>query len=190
MRTWQRALLVVISVATAIAALTWTRRSLFAVEVAGESMTPALKPGDYVLVYRARVPLGAAAGLVVCVRGPDDRLLLKRVVCVPGDSLRIGTRVQVGGRALDEPYAHGETPQAQFRGVHELGADECLVLGDNRAASTDSRDFGPVRAEQIEGIAWLRYWPPERFGLVRQEHRRFVDFEPVEPPQAEAEHRD
>jgi hypothetical protein len=47
------------------------------------------------------------------------------------------------------------------------------VLGDNRAASTDSRDFGAVRAEQFEGVALLCYWPPERFGAIRRQPRRF-----------------
>jgi signal peptidase I len=150
-------------------------RRLFVVAVAGESMTPAFEPGDYVLIRRAALPRSArAAGTVVCARGPDDRLLLKRVVGVPGDSLRMGTRVQVGGHALDEPYAHGATPHEQFRGVHELGPDEYMVLGDNRAASTDGRDFGPLPTERIEGVAWLRYWPPERFGLIVREPRRFL----------------
>ena len=49
-----------------------------------------------------------------------------------------------------------------------------------RAASTDSRDFGPVRSDQIEGIAWLRYWPPERAGLIRREARRFAPPDPAE----------
>jgi signal peptidase I len=178
-RISQRALLVAASVVVvSVAAVACLRRWLFAVEVAGQSMEPAFEAGDYVLVRRGRVPGDTrAAGVVVCMRGPDQRLLLKRVVGLPGDSLRIGTRVQVGGRALDEPYAHGETPPAQFRGVHELAPDEYLVLGDNRAASTDSRDFGPVRAEHIEGIAWLRYWPPERLGFVQRARRRFADLD-------------
>ncbi len=48
-------------------------------------MEPAFEAGDYVLVRRGRVPRDArAAGLVVCVRRPDERLLLKRVVGLPG----------------------------------------------------------------------------------------------------------
>jgi len=167
--------------AAGVAAVGLGRRWLFPVAVAGESMTPAFEAGDYVLVLRARPPRGdAATGLVVCVRGPEDRLLLKRIVGIPGDSLRIGDRVFVGGHPLLEPYVRGNAPVESFRGVRLLHDEEYVVLGDHRAASTDSRDFGPVRTEQIEGIAWLRYWPPERAGLVRREARRFA------PPEGEA----
>lgn len=41
-----------------------------------------------------------------------------------------------------------------------------VVLGDNGSASRDSRAFGPVPRDDILGRAWLRYWPPRRFGLL------------------------
>ena len=182
-----RPLLVALGGLAAAAGAVGLSRSLFAVAIAGESMTPAFEDGDYALVWRRGLPEGdAATGLVVCVRGPEDRLLLKRVVGIPGDSLRIGQDVRVGGYPLIEPYAHGEAATESFRGVHLLHDGEYLVLGDNRAASTDSRDFGPVRPPQVEGIAWLRYWPPERAGLVRREPRQFAPLEPDEPPASES----
>ena len=170
------------ALAAAVAAIVVTARrwqagrlGIYAIEVAGESMTPAFEPGDFLLVRRAPLPPDdRACGLVVCARGPDDRLLLKRIVGVPGDSLRIGTTVQVAGRTLLEPYAHGETPTEQYRGVHELGPDEYMVLGDHRAASTDSRDFGPLPAHRIEGIALLRYLPPGRIGRLPRTPRQFA----------------
>ena len=39
----------------------------------------------------------------------------------------------------------------------EAGEDGWLVLGDNPAASTDSRQFGPVGPELIIGKVWFRY---------------------------------
>ena len=67
--------------------------------------------------------------VVVLARGGLD--VVKRVAAVPGDT--------VAGRRLRD--------------------DEYLVLGDNAAASTDSRSFGPVRGDDIEGIVRFRYWP-------------------------------
>ncbi len=146
-------------------------------------MTPALRPDDF-LVLRAGPPrahdASGAFGLVVAVRDPrpegDGRLLLKRIVGVPGDSLRVGGgSVQVNGRALDEPYAEGDTPYEQHRGINRLEDGEFFVLGDNRAASTDSRDFGPVPASAIVGTAVLRYWPLGRAGRLSRPLRRFVE---------------
>ena len=47
-----------------------------------------------------------------------------------------------------------------------LGEDEYFVLGDNRNGSTDSREIGPIKKEQIKGHAVFRIWPFERFGTI------------------------
>lgn len=41
------------------------------------------------------------------------------------------------------------------------------VAGDAPDASTDSRTFGAVGADRIQGRPWLRYWPPRRVGRLR-----------------------
>ena len=158
---------------SAAAVVVW-QRMFFAVLVEGESMTPELEPGDCILVRRTRLSVDSASGQVVCVHGPSERLRVKRVVGVPGDQLRVGAEVYINGRQLHEPYAHGETPARQYRGVNQLGPGEYFVIGDHRAASTDSRDFGPVRAEHVQGVAWLRYWPPARLGWVTRAPRTFA----------------
>ena len=154
------------------------RRGWMRVEVAGESMTPALQPGDFLVLRRGAPTPARAFGQVVATRDPrpegDGRLLLKRVVGLPGEALRVGGGVPVNGRVLLEPYAHGETPYEQHRGINRLGQDEYFVLGDHRGASTDSRDFGPVPSGAIEGVAVLRYWPPERFGRITPPERRLL----------------
>ena len=40
-----------------------------------------------------------------------------------------------------------------------MGPDEYFVLGDNRRASNDSRDWGSVPTPNIVGQAWVSYWP-------------------------------
>ncbi|MCK9486545.1 MAG: signal peptidase I [Dehalococcoidia bacterium] len=182
-------------------ALPLLRRRYLRVAVAGESMTPALRPGDFLVLRRGPPPAEAAAGHVVAVYDPRHTgrldppgngghealrevppqpdaepppLLLKRIVGLPGESLRIGGGVQVNGRVLEEPYAHGETPAEQHRGINRLEEDEYFLVGDHRGASTDSRDFGPVRRQDIVGTVVLRYWPPERLGRVAPEERRLL----------------
>jgi type IV secretory pathway protease TraF len=101
----------------------------FRVEVAGPSMVPALRSGDWLVATRAgRVRRGS----VVVLGHPGRPLdLVKRVTAVPGD--------RVGGRVL--------------------GPDEYLVVGDHPEASTDGRRFGPVPRAAIEGLVRIRYWP-------------------------------
>jgi signal peptidase I len=105
---------------------------VFRVEVAGSSMSPALRPGDWLVATRAgRI----RSGKVVILAHPSTGMdLVKRVAAVPGQMVR-GTR---------------------------LGPGEFLVTGDNRSGSTDGRDFGPVHREAIEGVARFRYWPTPR----------------------------
>jgi signal peptidase I len=160
------------------------RRRLYRVEVAGDSMRPTLAPGDWLLLRRGPPPAddepegagtGAGAfGLVVAARDRSGRLLLKRIVGLPGESLRVGAAVQVNGRELIEPYASGTAPPASYRGVSRLATGELFLLGDRRDASTDSRELGPFALAAIEGVVLARYWPPRRIGLLHRPARRWA----------------
>ena len=47
------------------------------------------------------------------------------------------------------------------------GPENCVfALGDNRDFSTDSRAFGCIPLEKIEGKVWIRFWPLNLFGEV------------------------
>ena len=161
------------------------RRLLMRVEVAGESMTPALLHGDYLVLRRGAPAHGMEYGQIVALRDPrpdgDGRLLLKRVVGLPGEALRVGGTLQVNGRVLIEPYAHGESAAEQHRGINRLDPDTYFVLGDHRGASTDSRDFGPIPRAAIAGHAVLRYWPVARSGWLRPPERRLLGVGPETP---------
>jgi signal peptidase I len=158
----------------------WRQRWL-TVEVAGDSMTPALEAGDWLVIRRTAPASGTLPfGVIALARDPSQRLLLKRVTGLPGETVELRDgRVHIEGRALVEPYARGETdPASEFRTLTRLDAGMYYLLGDNRRASTDSRDHGAFRLASgappaIEGIAVLRYWPLERFGRLRPASRKF-----------------
>lgn len=126
-------------------------------EVVGQSMWPNLQDGDRFiinrLVYRWREP---CVGEVVAVHlAEDEDLVVKRVIALPGDLVRIrGGRVTVNGRAREEAYLPPGT-LTFGRAMHDRAyriADNCyFVLGDNRAASEDSRMFGAVSRDRIVG---------------------------------------
>jgi signal peptidase I len=82
----------------------------------------------------------------------------------PGDQLlcvRPG-RIRRGDLVVVRPPTHGFEMLkrvAALPGEGGLGPDEYLVVGDNPAASTDGRTFGPVRGSEVAGVVLLRYLP-------------------------------
>ncbi|HKC20414.1 MAG TPA: signal peptidase I, partial [Candidatus Dormibacteraeota bacterium] len=44
--------------------------------------------------------------------------------------------------------------------------NEYFVMGDNRNRSQDSRFFGPISRDRIDGKAWFRIWPLDKFGDI------------------------
>jgi signal peptidase I len=117
------------------------------VAVAEESMSPALAPGDWLLLDPTprRWP---RRGSIVVFREPDsETLAIKRVAAGPGDRVRISA------------------------GALHLGPDEAWLLGDNPAVSLDSRRYGPVTLEALVGRAWFRYGPIRRIGPVMSRPR-------------------
>ena len=136
--------------------------------VRGQSMTPSLRPGDYLLVRTAATSLRPPARRdIVVVNTPerDGAELLKRIVGLPGERIAFtdGTLL-VDGERLTERYLRGLPPYAGLDDSEfTMGDDEYFVMGDNRAHSTDSRHYGAVRLSQIEGRAICRIWPPQRW---------------------------
>ncbi len=60
------------------------------------------------------------------------------------------------------PVWHG----SERKPMH-LENGECCLLGDFSINAFDSRMFGPVPLDNIEGVVDLRYWPLSRFRLFR-----------------------
>ena len=140
--------------------------------VRGDSMVPNVRPGDLVLVDRsAERRKRLRRGAVVVARDPadSDRDVLKRVVGLPGEEVAIvDGLLQVDGAPLSEPYLGGLPAALGLAEMRwNIGQDECLLMGDNRVRSTDSRQYGPVKLAMVRGSAWFRCWPLSRFGRLR-----------------------
>ncbi len=154
------------------------------VAIVGQSMQPTLRDGDQLLVSRLAYRLGRPRrGEIVLVRagagGAHNPESIKRIVGLPHEHVQvIAGEVRLDGRPLPEPYlptpaseaeramlaaALAVTPSCDW----QLGADEYIVLGDNRVRSTDSRTYGPVGRRSIVGRAWYRYAPRERTGRLQ-----------------------
>jgi signal peptidase I len=140
------------------------------VVVQGWSMYPTLAPGERVLfdslAYRGERP---RRGDVVLARHPErpSMKLVKRVAAVPGDRVTPqGNDWQVE-EAAGQATAPSAGAAAGGEQVWTLGEDEYFLLGDAPELSTDARHFGAVSGRQIQGRAWLVYWPPQRLRRVR-----------------------
>lgn len=144
----------------------------------GPSMRSTLEPRDRVLVNKLSYRLhDVNRGDVVVfdritVNGSevqhDD--LIKRVIGLPGETLEIRSCVvYIDGRPVEEPYLSDEAlasadPASRCgrwtdRPAELIPEDSVFVMGDNRAQSFDSRDFGPVEADLIRGRAFVVIWP-------------------------------
>jgi signal peptidase I len=135
-------------------------------------MEPTLLEGDVTLVSRGYSRPLRGDVIVIRPRGDDGRRadngMIKRVIGTPGDRVEVASgRVMVNGRAEMGDYtviiAEGDLSYP----LTTLGPDEVFVLGDNRPVSGDSRVFGPVPLDDVEGKARVIIAPLSRLRLVR-----------------------
>ncbi len=120
--------------------------------------------GDIVAI---RAPVGATGDTPVCgVDRPagevcprstperSNQIFVKRVVAGPGDTVAVlGGRVVLNGVLQHEPFAApcGASQECNFPVPAAIPAGEWFLLGDDRGASDDSRNWGPVPTAWIIG---------------------------------------
>ncbi len=135
--------------------------------VEGYSMEPTLFGHQRVIIEKVSYKLHAPErGDIIVIKVPQyNELYIKRIIGLPGETLEIREGVvYINGQALQEPYVNG-TPRGYYPSL-TIPEGYVFVMGDNRNNSIDSRSFGPIPLENIVGHAWMRYWPPNEFGLM------------------------
>ena len=143
--------------------------------VRGASMEPNFHDREYLVIdelsYFLREP---KRGEVVVFRYPLDprEYFIKRVIGLPGETVEVKSgEVYIfndehpDGFRLQEAYLPRDL---EFRGNirFTLEGDEYVVLGDNRPASSDSRNWGTLERKFITGRAVFRAWPISKFGVL------------------------
>ncbi|HIG25594.1 MAG TPA: signal peptidase I [Acidimicrobiia bacterium] len=149
------------------------------------SMEATLEISDRIIVNKLSYQLhDVNRGDVIVFKNPEGASrgvedLIKRVVGLPGETVQVqGGRVYIDKILLLEPYLAAQDITGSFRkppgcvGINDA-PDQCtvadgyvFVMGDNRPNSNDSRVFGPIPVDSIEGRAFLRVWPLGRFGRL------------------------
>lgn len=138
------------------------------VGVDGDSMQPTLQNNDRLILWTLSDQY--ERGDIVVVERFGKEPLIKRVIGVPGDRIRIegSGEVYINNELLDEPYIQGLTVQRDTKEPLTVPQGCLFVMGDNRAISLDSRvdDIGPVSIKKVVGKVLLRVWPFDTFGKV------------------------
>ena len=148
-------LTIVAAVAVLIATLV-----LPVLQIEGTSMEPTLVNGDIVLLTKT-TSFGRGE---LCGFSWNNKLLIKRVIGIPGDWIEIDTdgTVYLNGEKLDEPYAQQlAVGECDLEFPYQVPQEQYFVLGDMRESSIDSRNtlIGCVEKDQIVGKVFFRIWP-------------------------------
>jgi signal peptidase I len=141
------------------------------VRVEGTSMLPRLHDGERIFVNKFvymfdRIERGDI--VVFWYPNDPDKSFIKRVIGLPGEtvSIRDGI-VYVNGEPLDEPYLDSTFHvQRDSLSPTYVKPHYYFVMGDNRDASNDSRQWGLVPEKYIYGKAIFRYWPLSGVGTL------------------------
>jgi signal peptidase I len=148
--------------------------------VSGSSMEPNYSNGQYLIIdeisYRFTEP---ARGDVVVIRYPKDRkqFFIKRIIGLPGEKVLIDNgRVTIvndanpEGVTLSEEYLPSQgltfphnTALIGGKKSITLKTDEYFMMGDNRLASSDSRDWGILKRDDMIGKVFVRVLPLSEF---------------------------
>lgn len=133
--------------------------------VSGQSMEPNFHNSQIVLVKRLSFAGTITRGDVVAAAFPADSThtkLIKRVIGLPGDTVSFDDfgHVTLNGNSLTENYKpnYGELPSLTINNV-TLKSGEYFLMGDNRPGSSDSRIWGPVQQNDIQGKVRFIVWP-------------------------------
>ena len=161
-RAYNKALRGTVYVLTIVAAVAVLIATLVlpVLQIEGTSMEPTLSNGDIVLLMKTtRFERGDLCGFTW-----NNKLLIKRVIGLPGDWIEIdvdGT-VYLNGEKLDEPYVQNKAlGECDLEFPFQVPQEQLFVIGDMRESSIDSRNtmIGCVQMDQIVGKAIIRVWP-------------------------------
>lgn len=140
--------------------------------VDGGSMLPTYHNQEFLLVDKLSYRLGEPTrGDVIIFRlyenqkNPyEGKYLIKRLIGKPGERVVVENGVTTiynkefpEGIILEEPFVTYKEPAKNIDIT--LDKDHYFVMGDNRAQSYDSRDWGPLLASQIKGQVLFRIYP-------------------------------
>lgn len=155
LRSTVYSLIVVAAVAVLIATLAFP-----VLQISGSSMEPTLNDEEIVVLLKTT---NMKKGELCCF-SYQNKLLIKRVVGLPGDKISIDENgnVYVNEALIDEPYVTDRAlGECDITFPCYVTDNHYFVLGDHRSTSIDSRSsvIGLVSEDYIVGKIFFRIWP-------------------------------
>jgi len=149
------------------------------VGVNGDSMNDTLYEGDRLLLRTNRYT--PVFGDIVVIERAAEKPLIKRVIGVAGDKIRVDAAehtVYRNDRKLIEPYVAEEYRQDFWKGQEEITVPEGMiyVLGDHRNLSLDSRMLGLIDLRHVMGKAYYRVFPFDQFGSIYEQEAYIEEY--------------
>jgi len=146
-------------------------------EVSGDSMEPNFHDKEQIVAEKLSPNITELKrGDIVIFNDPTqkDKLVIKRIVGLPGEEVKIENGlVYINNTLLEEPYLAMDTytnlkynHKIKEGEEYEIGEDSYIVLGDNRDNSRDSREWGALHKNNILGKAMIVYYPVKNFKIV------------------------
>ena len=144
--------------------------------VDGSSMEPNLHNNQIILVNKVAYLFSEPErGDVIIFKPPKtyltDKDFIKRIIGLPSEIVEIKEGIvyihQADGNVLTlDEHEYIDDPSMSYYLSSAIPLDNYFVLGDNRNNSTDSRVFGTVSCDDIDGKAWLIISPLSDWGSV------------------------
>ncbi|HBY89262.1 MAG: signal peptidase I [Ruoffia tabacinasalis] len=148
-------------------------------QVEGSSMEPQLHNQDQMVMLRNKDIERYDVVVFPDPRGSGDSYV-KRIIGEPGDEIYFSNdTLYLNNQPVEEPYLEPLKSETEGKftedfslwdtlGLTEVPEDYYFVMGDNRPYSGDSRQFGLIQAEDIQGVTNFVYFPFERFGKIEE----------------------
>lgn len=126
--------------------------------VASDSMEPAVAQDSTVLMLKPFSRAQVTPGTLIVFASPEGSTpTLKRVVALGGQTVAIEDSILlVDGKQMPEPGIDHTRIDGTYFGPVQVPENHVFVLGDNRAGSIDSRDYGSIPLKALLGVV---LWP-------------------------------
>ncbi|MEI5990136.1 signal peptidase I [Enterococcus crotali] len=150
--------------------------------VSGQSMEPTFQEKDLILIKKKK-SFRRYEIITFEPKGQKDDSYIKRVIGIPGDDIWVSgnnlfllpngssQRSQNAPATIDElqdgmvKIALSPNAAEELKQYKKIPENHYFVQGDNRNHSNDSRSFGLINQDQIEGVVFYRYFPFNKLGI-------------------------